>query len=99
MSQGLALLVKIVRKISKYLIDVQKTVIVGELSATNVDPLDVKTQDLSESATLKPCKLSLDDELNMAGDEVNAALREKQREMIDALELEKSVQSVFQPNT
>ncbi|KAG6892307.1 hypothetical protein C0993_004160, partial [Termitomyces sp. T159_Od127] len=63
-SQGLALLVKIVRKISKCLIDIQKAVIAGELS---VDPSDVKSQVLPKP--LKPSEVSLEEELNTAGDE------------------------------
>ncbi|KAG6859294.1 hypothetical protein C0993_004164, partial [Termitomyces sp. T159_Od127] len=63
-SQGLALLVKIVRKISKCLIDIQKAVIAGELS---VDPSDVKSQVLPKP--LRPSEVSLEEELNTAGDE------------------------------
>ncbi|KAG6860009.1 hypothetical protein C0995_000613 [Termitomyces sp. Mi166 len=83
-SQGLALLVKVVRKISKCLVDVQKAAIIGELPDTNINA----------STTPKPVepkslRLSLEDELDAAGDEVTAALSEKQREMINALDLKK----------
>ncbi|KAG5338546.1 hypothetical protein C0989_007110 [Termitomyces sp. Mn162] len=86
--QGLALLVKVVRKINKSLVDVQKAAIIGELPDTSV-PSNAKTQVTPRLAAPKSPNLGLEDELNAAGNEVTAALREKQREMIDALDLQK----------
>lgn len=37
----------------------------------------------------KPVETTVEDELNEAGDEATKALREKQREMIDSLDLNK----------
>lgn len=37
----------------------------------------------------KPVEITLEDELNEAGDKVTSAMREKQREMIDSLDLKK----------
>ncbi|RDB21639.1 RNA cytidine acetyltransferase [Hypsizygus marmoreus] len=85
-SQGLALFVKVIRKISKRLVDIQKAAISAELP-------DVSAKSASSqgptSMNWKPVAVSLEDELNEAGDEVTSALREKQREMIDSLDLQK----------
>ncbi|RDB30389.1 RNA cytidine acetyltransferase [Hypsizygus marmoreus] len=86
-SQGLALFVKVIRKISKRLVDIQKAAISAELpdaSAKSVSAAQGPT-----STDWKPVAVSLEDELNEAGDEVTSALREKQREMIDSLDLRK----------
>jgi N-acetyltransferase 10 len=88
-SQILALFVKVVRKIAKRLVDVQKAAISAELpdpSATAESRVGV---DAATPNTWKPVETTLEDELNEAGDEATAALREKQRAMIDSLDLTK----------
>ncbi|TFK42880.1 GNAT acetyltransferase 2-domain-containing protein [Crucibulum laeve] len=88
-SQSLALFVKVIRKITKRLVDIQKAAISAELpepslaTSSRVEGADVVMGDW------KPVEASIEDELNEAGDQVTSALREKQREMIDSLDLKK----------
>lgn len=82
-SQVLALFVKVVRKISKRLVDIQKAAISAEL------PDPSASVDTTAQNTWKPVETTLEDELNEAGDQVTTALREKQRAMIDSLDLSK----------
>ncbi|KZS93422.1 DUF699-domain-containing protein [Sistotremastrum niveocremeum HHB9708] len=85
-SQALALFVKIVRKISKRLLDIQKEAISSQLP----DNSERVRQGLFQSSVSRRAPLEdLNAELAVAGDEVSQALREKQREMIDALDLNK----------
>ena len=86
-SQGLALFTKVIRKISKRLLDIQKEAI----SATIPEAPSSTTKDADATAATnwKPVQASLDDELREAGDEATRSLREKQREMLDALDLSK----------
>ncbi|KAG6853377.1 hypothetical protein C0991_004936 [Blastosporella zonata] len=88
-SQGLALFVKVIRKVSKRMVDVQKEAISAALPDVAVKNDNTKTQGTSGLAGWEPVAVSLEDELDAAGDEATAALREKQREMIDALDLKK----------
>ena len=88
MSQSLALFVKVIKKLSKRLQDVQKAAI----SATMPDASAVaatRTDEAGKRAAFAPLATSLEDELAEAGDEASRALREKQRAMIDALDLTK----------
>ena len=85
-SQALALFVKLIRKISRKLQDVQK----AEISSTIQAPAKV-SQDPGTTVSLvadagRGLK-TMEAELDAAGDEATAALREKQRAMIDALNL------------
>ena len=85
-SQALALFVKVVRKISKVLIGIQKAAIVSEMPPP---PTSYPSLEQNASATMtawKPVEMSLEEELEEAG---NEAVREKQREMIDSLDLTK----------
>ena len=93
MSQSLALFVKVIKKLSKRLQDVQKAAI----SATMPDAraAATRTDDTGNKASFAPLATSLEDELAEAGDEASRALREKQRAMIDALDLTKCVPSSF----
>ena len=96
-SQALALFVKVVKKISRRLLDVQKEAI----SATIPDRRRADaTTEAEEGAggkkgadrdanAFRPLETSLEEELEEAGDEAARALREKQRAMIDALDLTK----------
>jgi N-acetyltransferase 10 len=85
----LALFVKIVRKINKQLTDIQKEAISAELPAqASLGPT------LDRNGAFEPVDSKLTDELEEAGKEVTSALREKQRAMIDSLDLSKSVSAV-----
>ncbi|PIL22780.1 hypothetical protein GSI_15475 [Ganoderma sinense ZZ0214-1] len=91
-SQALALFVKVVKKISKRLLDVQKEAI----SATIPDRSRADATDAEDSqagkrgvAEFRPLETPLEEELEEAGDEAARALKEKHRAMIDALDLTK----------
>ncbi|KAA1475694.1 DUF699-domain-containing protein [Dentipellis sp. KUC8613] len=86
-SQALALFVKLVRKVTTKLFDIQKAAISATM-ATPAAPGEsrigaVETLQVAHDQGLK----SMEAELNEAGGEVTDALREKQRAMIDALDL------------
>lgn len=84
-SQALALFVKLIRKISDKLQDIQKAAISSTIGAP------APTQDPGTTVTLvadaERGLKTMEAELDAAGDEATAALREKQRAMIDALDL------------
>lgn len=84
-AQALALFVKVIKKISKRLLDIQKAAISAEIpeqpSAHSRLTADGTT------ATWEPVAASLEEELATAGDEATKALRDKQRAMIDSLDL------------
>ncbi|KAF8811910.1 DUF699-domain-containing protein [Phlegmacium glaucopus] len=85
-SQALALFVKIVRKISNRLIDIQKAAIsaqIPEASSIVLDKLPIR-RDQEENVTA-----SLDKELDDAGKEVASSMKERQRQMLDSLDLKK----------
>jgi len=87
-SQALALFVKLIRKISGKLQDIQKAAI----SSTIRTPAPVQvSQDpgtrISLVADAERGLKTMEAELDAAGDEATAALREKQRAMIDTLDL------------
>lgn len=85
-SQSLALFIKIVKKISKRLNDVQRQAISAEMPE---EPAASRIDGDGSATTWKPVETSLTDELKDAGDEVTKSLREKQRQMIDSLDLSK----------
>lgn len=82
---------KVIKKISKRLLDVQKAAISAQMpDARAADALALTRTDADGAkAAWKPLETSLEDELAEAGDEAARALREKQRAMIDALDLSK----------
>ena len=90
-NQALALFGKLIRKLSKRLQDVQKAAIGATIPEAPSKLLAAQEQDGERSAatTWKPVETSLDDELQEAGSEATKALREKQRQMIDSLDLSK----------
>jgi len=91
-NQALALFVKSIRKISKRLMDIQKSALEAELPPppTSHGTEDRRTLNAAEALEkMKPVEVTIDDELREAGDEVNRELREKQREMINSLDLSK----------
>ncbi|TBU27168.1 DUF699-domain-containing protein, partial [Dichomitus squalens] len=77
-SQALALFVKVVKKISKRLLDVQKAAISATIPDRRED--EVKRTDAEgNKAEFRPLETTLEEELEEAGDEAARALREKQR--------------------
>ncbi|KAH7885613.1 GNAT acetyltransferase 2-domain-containing protein [Phlebopus sp. FC_14] len=103
-SQALALFGKLIRKISKRLMDIQKEAIGADIpvapahssgkqhrDGSENDGAEDVDGDKLESTTLarKPIETSIEDELDEAGDEAALVLREKQRAMLDALDLSK----------
>ena len=81
---------KVIRKISKQLTEIQKTAIgvtIPEAATAPTTKVDGERE--SRTTDWKPVEVSLDDELREAGDNATNALREKQREMIDSLDLSK----------
>ncbi|KAI0826817.1 DUF699-domain-containing protein [Trametes gibbosa] len=88
-SQALALFVKVVKKISKRLQDVQKAAISAQIPDARAADVVARTDAEGRAVQWKPLETSLEDELAEAGDEAARALREKQRAMIDALDLSK----------
>ena len=106
-NQALALLVKIVRKISKRLVEIQKAVV----SASVPDLRNAKTSGLLPTASTsrledagaaaagpgkKPVEewqpsvsASIEKELEEAGGQVDSELRERQKALLDSLDLRK----------
>ncbi|TFY76095.1 hypothetical protein EWM64_g7915 [Hericium alpestre] len=80
-SQALALFVKLVRKISTKLVDIQKAAISATIPTASAEPR--VALDVAADQGIKGMEAELDE----AGGEVTSALREKQRAMIDALDL------------
>lgn len=90
-SQALALFVKVVKKISKRLLDVQKEAISATIPDRRREREEAEGNDggARPCTEFKPLETTLEEELEEAGDEAARALREKQRTMIDALDLTK----------
>ena len=97
-SQALALFNKLIRKISKRLANIQKEAVGADIPATppsrNTDSSvqgDIENDggDGEAPKSWKPIETSVEDELNEAGSEVTRALRDKQRAMIESLDLSK----------
>lgn len=91
-NQALALFVKSIRKVNKRLTDVQKSALEAELPQPPTmdgtgDPRSLKAAETLEK--MKPVGVTIDDELREAGDKVTRELKEKQREMINSLDLSK----------
>ena len=85
-SQALALFAKLIRKISGKLQDVQKAAIGSTIRAPAQVSQDPGTT-ISLVADAERGLKTMEAELDAAGDEATTALREKQRAMIDALDL------------
>jgi N-acetyltransferase 10 len=80
----LALFTKVIRKISKRLVDVQKAAI--DASMPGPAEKTVVLENLIKTDG-KPIEASMADELEEAGDAETRALREKQRAMISSLDI------------
>ena len=85
-AQALALFAKVVRKISKRLNDIQKAAIGASIPEAAATP---SSRVNDERADWVSVGINLDDELTQAGNDATDALRVKQREMIDSLDLSK----------
>lgn len=85
-SQVLALLVKIIRKLSKRLVEIQKEQITKEIDAERPAPPEGQT-----AKEWKPIEVSVEKELDEAGEEAmdTIRMRERQRELINSLDLKK----------
>ncbi|KAF4610814.1 hypothetical protein D9613_007060 [Agrocybe pediades] len=95
-SQTLALFVKMIRKISKRLIDIRKAAIEAEMpQATAAVASFAQPSRLEGGASAAPAldaegvATSMIEELDQAGNEVTSALRERQKEMLSSLDLTK----------
>ena len=88
MNQALALFGKLVRKLSKRLHDIHKAAIEATIPEAP-SARAAGSGDADAAQSWKPLETSLEDELKEAGDEATKALREKQRQMIDSLDLSK----------
>ena len=74
--------------------DIQKSALEAELppALTASGTEDQRTLKAAETLEkMKPVEVTIDDELREAGNEVTRELREKQREMINSLDLSKYV--------
>ncbi|CAG8452327.1 845_t:CDS:10 [Ambispora leptoticha] len=98
-SQILALFIKIIRKISKYFTSLETaavqatipheaTIVQKKKSSTNGSRIATSSNPESEAAW-DPMQQTLDDDLEEAGDEIMVQMREKQRELIDSMDLSK----------
>jgi len=103
--------VKVIKKISKKLVDIQKAGISASIPDKSSESRDGSRVDggagvsvsgednrnarvpgqVGHETEWKSTMMLLEDELNDAGNEATRALKEKQREMIDALDLRKWV--------
>ncbi|KAI0287271.1 GNAT acetyltransferase 2-domain-containing protein [Russula brevipes] len=85
-SQALALFVKLIHKISSNLRDIQKAAIGATIAAPAPASSDGECVRMP-TADVEPGLKTMEAELDAAGDEAATALREKQRAMIDSLDL------------
>lgn len=86
-SQALALFAKVIRKVSKTLTDIQKAAISADFPAAA--EASVSRVDNDKQRDWKPMDVTVDAELAEAGSKETRALQEKQREMIQSLDLSK----------
>lgn len=84
--QLMAMFIKIVKKVSSAFREIQKTALLEELPAEQKTNGDV---DDGEKAHFAPLEEDLDEEMQEAGNEAVSALKEKQRELINSLDLQK----------
>ncbi|KAL3481203.1 GNAT acetyltransferase 2-domain-containing protein [Aspergillus californicus] len=87
-SQLLAMLLKIVRKVSTQLRSLQENAVADTLPTAQA-PVVAEAHDEVADSRFQPLEENLDDELREGGEEANAELREKSRALIDALPLDK----------
>jgi len=88
-SQGLALFVKLVKKITNSLIEIQKAAVGAGIPDVSTKNHNLNLDSASTTTGGKSAATVIAKELDKAGDEATKALREKQREMINSLDLRK----------
>ncbi|KAF9530396.1 DUF699-domain-containing protein [Crepidotus variabilis] len=91
-SQTLALFTKIIRKISKRLVDIRKTAINAELPETNLPATLASAAarlELPNGTEGMTVVAALEDELEEAGNGALKAVRERQKELLGSLDLQK----------
>jgi N-acetyltransferase 10 len=86
-SQSLALFAKLIRKISGNLQEIQKATISANILAPVSASWDGEIATISLSSDAERGLKTMEAELEAAGNEATATLREKQRAMIDSLDL------------
>jgi N-acetyltransferase 10 len=82
--QVMAMFIKIIKKVSTAFREIEKAAIEKE-----IPPESQGNGDLNGEETFIPLEQSLDDEMEEAGNEAVSALNEKQRELINSLDLQK----------
>jgi N-acetyltransferase 10 len=92
-SQLLAMFIKIMRKMSSHFSSLVKDAIEAELPqqetiGVSIEDASAAHDDQVVDERFVPLEMSLEDELDEGGDEAMKALREKQRELINALPLD-----------
>ncbi|KJA27939.1 hypothetical protein HYPSUDRAFT_34173 [Hypholoma sublateritium FD-334 SS-4] len=89
-SQALALFAKLIRKISKRLIDIRKASISAELPEMRNTTTPLQLEGAASLAVGGDnIAASMEAELDQAGNEVTSAMRERQKEMLGSLDLTK----------
>jgi N-acetyltransferase 10 len=81
----MAMFIKIVKKVSSTFREIQKTALMEELPAEQ----KANGNDDGGGKIFAPLEADLDVEMEEAGNEAVSALKEKQRELINALDLQK----------
>lgn len=84
--QVMAMFIKIIKKVSNAFREIEKAAVEKEIPR---EPQE--NGDLIGEETFIPLEQSLDDEMQEAGNEVISALKEKQRELINSLDLQKYI--------
>lgn len=90
-SQLLAMFIKIVKKFSSYYKGIQENTIAQELSNSSAAAVG---RPIKDEALWDPTVQSLDDDLEESGGAVSQAFREKQRELVDSINMEEYAISV-----
>lgn len=82
--QLMAMFIKIIKKVSSAFREIEKTALMDELPAEQRENGAV-----NDETAFAPLEEDLDEEMEEAGNEAISALKEKQRELINSLDLQK----------
>lgn len=82
--QLMAMFIKIIKKVSSAFREIEKTALMDELPAEQRENGAV-----NDETAFAPLEEDLDEEMEEAGNEAVSALKEKQRELINSLDLQK----------
>ena len=82
-AQVLAMFIKTIKKFSNAFREIEKAAVEKEI------PMEPRANGNANGDTFVPLERDLEEEMEEAGDEVVSALKEKQRELINSLDLEK----------